>query len=243
MPSWRTMISLLFGISAATTAQRESAGGISGWDEFLIVVVGSIAAAAILAAAQWVRKRYNRPVLVVEVGDGYDFDKKIGSTDQWASSSVENHDFHCAFGKFVRVREVNGRGGASNVVVRLRDVVPPVPHTESTVELQWADHSEANDIRPDGHKSLALLRVLFYSGRHVPGGGWRCSPTFFDHAPQCDFTLELFVDGEPHKKVRLSMKSNPWSNEPLEAALMEAHLGNSKWPPEELDFPSVEALE
>jgi hypothetical protein len=177
------------------------------------------------------------PRLVVEVGDGYDFEKRLGPSDEFVRLAVGTDEGCGAFAKLVRVRETRGRSGASNVVIRLSDVSPPAPHTTSAVELVWTDHNEANDIRPSGHKYVALHRIIFFKNPAEQINGWRCTPTIFDHADTCEFTLEVLMDNKLHQRVRLRMKDNPWSYARLEA------IQSPDWPPDEIDVPEVEIVE
>jgi hypothetical protein len=201
--------------STLTTVSQHTKAGLSGWEEFAIVVGGSIAAAAILGVAHWLWRKSQAPLLKLECGDGYDFDKRVGNSDPAVASAVEQHHALAAFAKFVRASETRGKSGASNVVVRLKNVHPSAPHSSSMVELRWGDSREANDIRPQGHKYVFAELVIFYET--VDGqNGWRTTPTVLEHADDLEFTLEIVVAGKRYSENRFRMM-NAWSRGRIES--------------------------
>jgi hypothetical protein len=214
------------------TARRIDSAGLSGWEEFGIVVGGSLAAAVILGGAQWLWRRAHEPILEIDCGDGFDFERRVGNTDIAVAPAVEEHRSLAAYAKFIRVTETRGRSGARNVVIRMKDVMPPAPHTKSPVELRWADSAEANDIRPHGHKDAFAQLVIFYETQ-AGELGWRTTPTVLEHADNPEFTLEIVVEGKRYSEGRFRMK-NAWS-----AARVDA-LPVNGWPPVELEFPKIE---
>ena len=207
---------------------------MSGWEEFGIVVGGSIVATAILGTAHWLWRRSQAAVLTIECGDSYDFDKRIGNTDPGVAPAVEEHRALVAFAKFIRVSETRGRSGANNVVVRMKDVQPPAPHSTSIVELRWGDSREANDIRPHGHKYAFAQLVIFYE---TDDGvlGWRTTPTLLEHTDSCEFTLELVVDGRRYSEDRFRIE-NSWSRAQIEA------WPDDDFPPARIEFPKIEKV-
>jgi len=215
-------------------ATRDAESGLSGWEEFGIVVGGSIAAAAILGIAHWLWRKSQAPLLKIECGDSYDFDKRVGNTDVAVAPAVEQHRALAAFAKFVRVTETRGRSGASNVVLRMKDVQPPAPHSTAFVELRWADSRETNDIRPHGHKYAFAQLVIFYETKDGELG-WRTTPTLLEHADTAQFTLELLVEGRRYSEERFRIV-NPWSRSQIEA------WPDDVWPPSEIEFPKIEKV-
>lgn len=85
--------------TAVGVATRQVESGLSGWEEFGIVVGGSIAAAAILGAAHWLWRRSQAPVLTIESGHSYDFDKRVGNTDVAVAPAIEQHRALAAFAR------------------------------------------------------------------------------------------------------------------------------------------------
>jgi len=213
-------------------AAKQADPGISGVEEFWIVVFGSLAAAAVLAVLGVLWKQFDRPVLKIEYGNGFDFDKRVGITDPMVAMAVENNEPQGAVAKFIRVSEVRGRSGASDVVISLRNVKPPAPHTSTLVELKWADWTEANAIRPRSHKYAVLQLLIFYTADLGTYAGRRVAPTIFEHADEVEFDLELIVGGKKYSEQRFRMK-NPWSVEKLDA------LPTDKWPPPDIKWPTV----
>jgi hypothetical protein len=207
--------------------------GVTAWEDFGIVVAGSIAATAITAVVVFAWRRYHRPALKIECGDGYDFNKLMGNTDQAVASAAVEDRALVAWAKFIRISETRGKSGARNVVVRMKDVAPPAPHTVALVELKWADSQETNDIRPHGHKYAISELIVFYE-THNGVQGWRTTPTVLDHDYELEFTLELLVDGRLYSESRFGME-NPWSADRL------AELPDEPWPPppETLEFPRI----
>jgi hypothetical protein len=208
---------------------------VSGWEEFGIVVGGSIAAAMILGGTHWIWRRAHRPILEIECGEGFDFQKRVGNTDAAVALSVEEHRVALALALFIRVRETRGRSGASSVVARIKDVDPPSPATSSAVELKWADSQDTNDIQPHGYKNAFLLLVIFYVTAKGEWG-WRTAPLVLDHAPELEFAIELLVDGKKYSKGRYRLK-NTW-----ETAQIQAWPESSEWPPGEITYPSIEKV-
>jgi hypothetical protein len=208
---------------------------MSGWEEFGIVVAGSIAAATILGAAHWLWRRAHRPILKIECGEGFDFQKRVGNTDAAVAPSVEEHRAVLALAVFVRVRETRGRSGASDVAARIRDVDPAPPHTDEPVELRWADWREANNIQPHGHKNLfALLLILYVTAEGDQG--WRRTPTVFDHTDEAAFTIELLVGGKKYSESRFRIE-NTWATTQI-----QAWPDSSEWPPNEITYPTITQL-
>jgi hypothetical protein len=184
-----------------------------------------------LGAARLAWRRYQRPALTIECGDGFDFNKRVGNSDVAVAPAVEEHRALAAFATMIRIRETRGRSGAQNVVVRMKDVSPPAPHSTAFVELRWGDSREANDIRPHGHKHAFALLVIFY--RTEEGvEGWRTTPTVLDHADGLEFTLEILVEGKPYSQTKFRME-NTWSNARMKA------LPDNEWPPATIDFPKI----
>jgi hypothetical protein len=232
VPSTPSSRSRTLSASIAEVAARRADSGLSAWDEFWIVVGGSIAAAAILAAVRWAWRRHDRAVLSIECDNTSDFNKRVGNTDRAVAPVVEEHRPRVALAKLIRVSEIRGRSGARNVVVRIKDVSPPAPHTSAPVELKWSHSSEANDIRPSGHKSAFAELVIFYEtadGRQ----GWRMTPTVLEHADRLEFTLEILVDGKPYSETRFRI-DNAWSHARIDA------LHDDEWPPASIEFPKIE---
>jgi hypothetical protein len=145
---------------------------------------------------------------------------------------VEEHRAVIALAQFLRVRETRGRSGARSVVVRIKDVEPAPPHTQSPVELKWLDSREANDIRPHGHKSVFAELVIFYETLQGERG-WRTTPTVFDHAGEAEFTVELMVGERKYSEERFRIK-NPW-----QTSQIQAWPDTSEWPPNEIDYPTI----
>ncbi|MDP9307052.1 MAG: hypothetical protein M3P15_01945 [Actinomycetota bacterium] len=223
----------MFGLLAVAAHRSQ----LDRWGAIWAIVAGVITLLLFLGGVvAWIWQRSRRPVLTIECGDGYDFDKEVGKTDAFVVRAVEEHRSLGAFAKLVRVAETRGKRGARNVVVRMKDVSPPPPHTSSFVELQFANHEEANDIRPHGHKSVVALFAVFYEAK--PGEvGWRTTPTVLEHADLPEFTLEIVVDGEPYSEARFVM-NNAWSHERIDAMWSIAD-----WPPPGLQWPKIRPLE
>jgi hypothetical protein len=223
---------LLVGIIEGVAARRIDSG-LSGWEEFWIVVGGSLLAAVVLGCAQWLWRRTRRPILEIECGVGFNFEKRVGNTDAAVAPAVEEHRPLAAYAKFVRVSETRGRSGARNVVVRMKDVSPSPPHTTSPVELRWADSKEANNIRPHGHKDAFAQLVIFYETQDGKQQGWRMTPTVLEHDDKPEFTLEILVEGKRYSETAFRME-NVWSRARIDA------LPNKEWPPVELEYPTIE---
>jgi hypothetical protein len=144
---------------------------------------------------------------------------------------VEEHVALAAFAKFIRITETRGRSGARDVVVRMKDVVPPAPHTTAPVELKCADSSEENNVRPSGHKYVFAELVISYETRRAEQG-WRTTPTVPEHADAVEFTLEILIQGRPYSTARFRIE-NTWSSDRIGALLDDA------WPPAIIDFPTI----
>jgi hypothetical protein len=205
---------------------------VTGWEEFGIVVAGSVVATLILGAANWLWRRSQRPVLEIECGDGFDFERRVGNTDAAVAPMVEEHRAVIALAKFLRVRETKPRSGARSVVVRIKDIDPAPPRTKSPVELKWLDSQEANDIRPHGHKSVFVELVIFYVTEQGDRG-WRTTPTIFDHASEAEFTVELMVRERKYSETRFRIE-NPWQQSQI-----QAWPDSPDWPPKEIAYPTI----
>lgn len=215
---------------AVTAGQADP--GLTGWEQFWIVIGGSLVAAAVLAGVHWLWESHRCAILEFQCGEGYDFERRVGNTDRAVAPAVEEHRPMGAFAKFMVVAEIRGKSGAHNVVVRLRDIVPPPPHTSKPVELRWLDSTEENDIRPNGEKRLFLQLVIFYE---MGDGtkGWRTTPTVFDHGDTLEFTLEILVGGKRRSLERFRI-DNKWASARIDA------LPADPWPPAGLEYPKVE---
>lgn len=69
-------IAVLIGIVAGVAAKRVDPG-LSGWDQFGIVVAGSVAAAGILWAIQQIWRRVRWPTILIECGDSAEFQQVV----------------------------------------------------------------------------------------------------------------------------------------------------------------------
>ena len=222
---------MLIGI-ASGVAPRKLTTGLSGWEELLIVVVGSIIAAALLGLGKWLWDRWNDPRLIIQCGnddDGY-YETQILETEELIQKWARGDVVEGAWGKLLAVRETHGRH-ARNVAVSVVEVESPGKVYELPITLKWLDWSEVTDIGPKNHKRFFLQLVL--ATNQANGERLFMCQTPIDSSTPQTVTLEVRVAGRPNRTMRFCVH-DPWPD-PLN------RYGRGPLPTP-FPFPRVEAL-
>lgn len=207
---------------------------LNRWGAIWAVVAGIVAALLFLGGiGRFGLDLYRRPKLEIEVGTGPEFEKRVGSTDDFARSAVEDNKFTAAFLKVIRIHERKGRSRAKAVVLRIVEVDPPHPHFRA-VTMRWLGGGEEADIQPEGHRDAVVQFVALYQSQDGTQIGARATPPILEHAESIDFAIQVLIDGRKYKRVRMRIE-HPWPDKIME------HEGPGDWP-DPFTFPVLTRL-
>ena len=216
------------GVAVGVTVQHTA--GISGWEEFWIVVAAGVAVAGGSYVAQWAWRFANRPRLVIEWGDTKEFNRRLATTTPDVTMWADGQPIEAAFVKTLRIRETRGRA-ARNVTVRITEVEDPDDEEEPPElpsRLRWLDFNERADILPRDHRHIALQMIVI-----APGGKDRefhVRTVLSESSPQ-NLTVEVFVNDRPHVSERITLE-HAWPG-----LMLRLHQGDGL--PEPFLFPIV----
>lgn len=223
----------MVGITSGVVAQHVS-GGISGWEEFGIVVIGALVAGAVTGAARRAWLWRHRPILALLGGNTKEFDRRMVKALTHYLEFAEGREILTAHAKFLRVEERNGNI-ARDVRAWITAVDPPALDEVSAVKLRWWNGEHTADIVPFGHDYLFLQQIIV-----TDDGVATTTPTSFQHKSPIEIEVTLYVGDKRHSRTRVELE-HPWPGLPLDMAMQREEHDPVKIP-DPFPYPRITKL-
>ena len=224
----------MVGIAAGVTTQHV-AGPISGWEEFGIVVLGTLASAALIGVGSFVWRWMHRPKLKIVVGNVKEFDRRMVKGLPLYQEFADGRVVLAAHAKFLRVEETSGN--FAREVRAWITAVDPAPDDEPEgVKLRWWTGSHTGDIPGHRHDYLFLQHIVI-----TDDGRSTTTPTNFAHQSPVTIEVTLYVGEKKHSVTRLEVQW-AWPGLLLDMAMHRKDESEPITVPDPFHYPMVRKL-
>jgi len=183
--------------TVTTTDALGETGGISGWEEFWIVLIASVAALALSEAARRLWQRLHAPKIEIECGNTESFRREMLG-QAWHVAPGIGFPPQRVYVTRLRIRETNNEKAPKVCIQVVATDPPPAADDPGTLPatLRWTSDELSHDLTPGDRGHVRICELVTYAN---PEDNW-----VYGYIPGVEvgrkirLDVQAFVDGKPN---------------------------------------------